>query len=216
MWQLKRWLWQKPREPEPELTWYDPGPQNPFGVRLLDCRAVAWNLVATTADRTIAERYVVLRESDGRQLIDAAIPDSVRVPTSLTFPHDGANLEGIVFKADSMEVKWDIYIYNSVFLFARSWTGDLCYRALAKVSETDIQISEIECSRSATELAASHVYFLIATHAMGRVLPHRVPADTPRDPRAIAALSFSLFGKLGCYATFEDVTRIPIGRLSMP
>ena len=211
MWQqLKQWLFPKPRVPTPELTWYDPGPENPFGIRLLDCRAVTWNLVATTADRTIAERHVLLRDSDGKELVDAAIPDPVRLPVSLKFPHNGAPLEGVVFKAGSMEVKWDIYIYNSVFLFARSWTGELCYRAVASVGPTEIHITEIECSNSDAALASSHVYFLIGTHAMGRVLPHRLPNSTPDDPMTMATLSFSLFGRFGCYATFEDITRIPI------
>jgi hypothetical protein len=122
------------------------------------------------------------------------------------------SLEGIVFKAPSMDVKWDIYVYDSVFLFARSWTGDLCYRAFATVGSSEIHITGIECSRSDAKIAASHVYFLIGTHAMGRVLPHRLPEGTPEDPMTMATLSFSLFGNLGCYATFDDITRIPIKR----
>ena len=60
----------------------------------------------------------------------------MKVPTALEFPHSGAALEGIIFKADSMEVKWDIYIYDWLFLFARSWTGDLYYRAVFSSART--------------------------------------------------------------------------------
>ena len=109
-----------------------------------------------------------------------------------------------------MDVKWDIYIYDSIFLFARSWTGQLCYRAFATVGLSAIHVTEIECSRADAEIAASHVYFLTGTHAMGRVLPHRLPAGTSEDPMTMATLSFSLFGRLGCYATFDDITSIPI------
>jgi hypothetical protein len=192
------------------FRWYNPGPENPFGVRVLDCRPLTWHVVATTKDRTIAERYNLLRSNDGKDLIGAVIKDSMRFPVSLKFPHNGQKLEGIVYKADSMDVKWDIYIYDSTFLFARSWTGELCYRAVASVGQTEINITEIECSRSDAEIAASHVYFLVGSHAMRRVLPHQLPKDTPEDPMKMATLSFSLFGKFGCYATFEDVTRIPI------
>jgi hypothetical protein len=143
-------------------------------------------------------------------LIDQPIGDAVRVAASLEFPHDGASLEGIVSKADCMEVKWDIYIYDSVFLFARSWTGELQFRAWATIGATAIRISEIECSKEQSDLAAEHVYFLIGTHAMGRVLPHRVPCDASADPPQIALLSCAWFGKLGCYAAFEDITRVPI------
>jgi hypothetical protein len=84
-------------------------------------------MVSTTADLAIAARYNALRGSDGRDLVEAPIEDAVRVSTSLEFPHDGSALEGVVSKADAMEVKWDIYIYGSVFLIARSWSGDLIF-----------------------------------------------------------------------------------------
>ena len=192
------------------FKWYDPGPENPFGIRVLDCRPLTWHVVATTKDKAIAERYNYLRRSDGKDLVSAPINDSIRCRVSLKFPHNGAALEGIVSKADSMDVKWDIYIYDSIFLFARSWTGELCYRAVATVGPSEIHITEIECQRSEANIAASNVYFLMGTHAMRRVLPHRLPEGTPEDPMMIATLSFSLFGKLGCYASFEDITRIPI------
>jgi len=211
MWRrLMRWLSSRWRAVHPDLPWHDPGPANPFGIRVLDCRDVTWSMVAATADPKVAERFVLLRGSDGKELIGAPIPDPVRLPTSLRFPHNGASLEGVVFKADAMEIKWDIFIYDSVFLFARSWTGELCYRAVAKVGPTEIHITEIECPAKDAEVAASHVYFLIGTHAMGRVLPHRLPATTPHDPVTMATVSFALFGRLGCYATFENVTGIPI------
>jgi hypothetical protein len=112
-------------------------------------------MVSTTADLAIAARYNALRGSDGRDLVEAPIEDAVRVSTSLEFPHDGSALEGVVSKADAMEVKWDIYIYGSVFLIARSWTGDLIYRARAAVGATEIRITEIECPSAHAELAGA-------------------------------------------------------------
>ena len=198
------------------FEWSDPGPENPFGIRVLDCRPMTWNLVSATSDRAIAESYVRLRTANGKELVSAVIPNSIRFQTSLHFPHNGAALEGIVFKADSMEVKWDIYIYDSIFLFARSWTGELRFRAWATVGETDIHITEIECSQSDHDLAGAHVYFLIGTHAMGRVLPHRVPCEPSAEPLTIASISFALFGKVACYAAFDDITAIPIAANTRP
>jgi hypothetical protein len=192
------------------FKWYEPGPGNPFGIRVLDCRSLTWNVVATTKDKAVAEHYNLLRRSDGKDLITVPIEDSVHFPVSLKFPHNGAKLEGIVFKAGSMDVKWDIYVYDSVFLFVRSWTGELCYRAAAVIGPSEIHITGIQCAHSEVGIAPSHVYFLMGTHAMRRVLPHRLPDETPDDPMTMATTSFSLFGKLGCYATFEDITRIPI------
>ena len=48
-------------------------------------------------------------------------------------------------KSDALEVKWDIYVHGSVFLFARSWTGKLVYRTFVDIGESTIRISEIEC-----------------------------------------------------------------------
>lgn len=213
---IRQWLGSEPghkEDVEEALMWYEPGPDNPFGVRLLDCRPVAWEMVSTTGDPDIASRFVALRNSDGRDLAEAPIQDPVRVGTSLTFPHDGSVLEGIVSKAGEMEEKWDIYIYDSVFLFARSWTGDLIYRASASVGGDAIRISEVECPAAEAELAASAVYYLIATHAMGRVFPHQIPVSLDSgDPMTIAMWSFSKYGRLGCYATKADITAIPIER----
>jgi len=211
---MKQWFTRQPSSEQSfgtGLRWIDPDADNPFGVRLLDCRPVTWNQISTTGDQRIAERFVVLRHSDGRELVDTPVETAVRLEASLSLPHNGAELEGIVFKADVMEVKWDIYIYNSVFLFARSWTGELRYRAVADVGPTELCISEIECCQEDRGLAASDVYFLLATHAMGRMLPHQIPVELEdEDAMTIAQWSYARFGKLGCYATTADITAIPL------
>lgn len=215
MWnRMKRWLTRQQSSEESfgaGLQWIEPGADNPFGVRLLDCRPVTWNLVSTTRDQRTAEQFVALRHSDGRELVDTSVESAVRLGASLSLPHNGAALEGIAFKSDVMEVKWDIYIYDSVFLFTRSWTGELRYRAVADVGPTEICISEIECRREDRGLAPSDVYFVLATHAMGRVLPHQIPEELEdEDAMTIAQWSFARHGKLGCYATTADVTAIPL------
>lgn len=152
------------------------------------------------------------RLSDGREFIDAEFENPATIACDLTFPRNGDPLEGIVFKADSMDVKWGIYIYAFVFLFVRSWTGDLRYRATAEVSVNEIAIRQMEASADEIDMAEQAVYFLIGPHAMGRVTPHSIPRDTPNDPQQIGLLSFSMYGNRACYATFDDVTRVPIPR----
>lgn len=215
---LKRFF--STEEPEPsenaasnyDFRWLEPGPENPFGIRVLDCRPLTQHVIATTKDAAIAEKYLHLRESDGRELIDQPIEGATLVFTLLRFPHNGEPLNGIVYKAPSMDVKWDIYIYDSQFLFARSWTGELCYRAKATIGPEEFHITEIECKYEDREIAPAHVYFLMGTHAMRRILPHQLPKDTPANPLAMATLSFNLFGNLGSYATFEDITKVSISR----
>lgn len=194
------------------LKWYDPGEENPFPIRILDVRGLTWNLVATTSDVRMAESFNAQRQTDGREFTDAAIENSTTIECDLAFPHNGDELEGIVFKSNSMDVKWDIYIYDSSFLFVRSWTGKLQYRALAKITDTDIRIHKIETSPDHIDTAPQAVYFILATHAIGRVLPHTIPRDVPNNAKQIGFLSFSMYGNLGCYATYEDITQIAIPR----
>ncbi len=203
---------QPPQTTEYTFRWYEPGAENPFGIRVLDVRSLTWAVTATTSDQRIAESYMTQRRTNGREFVNAPVEDAASVTCHLTFPHNGEPLEGIVFKADCMEIKWDIYFYDSVFLFVRSWTGQLQYRAAAEISQDKITIRSIEASRSVLDTAPQAVKFLLATHAMGQVLPHTIPADTPNDPRTIALTSFRMFGKLACYATYADITTIGIPR----
>ena len=197
---------------EYDFKWYEAGDDNPFPIRILDVRSLTWNIIATTSDINIAKSFNAQRQSDGREFIGAEIENAASVECDLVFPHNGAKLEGIVYKSDSMEVKWDIYIYDSAFLFVRSWTGQLQYRAFAEITDTEIRIHKIETSSDHIQTAPQAVYFLIGTHAMGRVLPHTIPRDMSDDPQQIALLSFNMYGNLGCYATYEDITQIEIPR----
>lgn len=203
---------QPPKTPPTQYVfrWYDVGPDNPFGVRILDVRSFTGSIIATTSNPTIAKKYNALRGSDGKDLISAEIQDACTVRCELHFAHNGASLSGIVFKADSMDVKWDIYIYENVFYFARSWTGELMFKATALIAGDSIVISEIQCRRQDAELAPSHVFFLLGSHALGRVLPHRLPVDSDIGDLPIATLSFNLFGNRGCYAAFDDIIQISL------
>ncbi len=194
-----------------EFRWYDPGPENPFGLRFLDCRPLTQTVSSWTKDPQIAERYDQLRHSDGKDLINAVIPDAVRCPAALVFPHDGTARDGGVFKSPEMEVKWDVYLYDSVFLFARSWTGELQFRAFAEIEESEIRITSVECQAVDRELAASHVFFILATHVLKRVIPHQLPAGPiPLSDKNIAVRSFGLFGRYAWYATQEEITGLPL------
>ena len=221
MWnQIKRWLGltgitvdaRRPGSPS-GFKWYEVGPENPFPVRMLDVRSLTWDVTAFTSDSKVAESYNAQRQSNGREFRDATIPNAVSIPCHLVMPHNGDPLEGIVFKSSVMEVKWDIYIYDSQFLFVRSWTGELRYRATAEVGSDQITVHSIETSDGNQKTARQVVYFLLATHPLDRVLPHTIDSFIPPDPQAIALWSFNMYGNLGCYATYEDITTIPI---SMP
>lgn len=194
------------KKEEYSFQWLEIGEDNPFNKRILDVRSLTWNVVATTKDKNVAESYNNLRNSNGKEYIDTDIDNGETVDTLLEYPHNGDALEGIVFKSDSMDCKWDIYIYNSIFYFTRSWLGELIYKAHAEVLSDKLIIHKIEFPQEiGAELAKSDIHFLLTTHAMGKVLPHQIPDYLDSDMN-IALYSFRQFGNKGCYACFEDIT----------
>lgn len=200
------WFKKKAKKDTPSFQWIEIGKDNPFNKRVLDVRPLTWNTTATTTDKTIAETYNLLRNSNGEGYTYVNEKNKEVADVLLEYSHSGEPLEGIVFKADSMDCKWDIYIYNTIFYFTRSWTGDLIYSAHAEVLPDKIIINKIEFPQGMDiELAKSDIHFLLKSHAMGQVLPHQVPRDLESDID-IALYSFKQFGNKGCYACFEDIT----------
>lgn len=187
-----------------DFRWYEIGEENPFNKRILDIRNFTGNMTSTTSDLTVAEKFTQLRRSNGEEYIGQHVADSATVSVSLKYPHNGAALHGIVFKAKEMECKWDIYIYDDIFYFTRSWTGNLLFKATAKINADSIEITSIEYpSAEDQDLSISNVHFLIMSHALGRVFPHMVPPISSNED--IALYSFSTFGNRACYATFDTI-----------
>ena len=183
--------------------------ENPFGVDLLDCRAFSQSMIATTQDPNIAMSYNALRASNGDQHRDRVPEDSTTHDCQLTYAHDGETADGPIFKADAMEDKWDIYLYDDYLYFARSWRGELKYRA--KI------LFEHDCARVVAVTAPQDpdphypvavVDYLIRSHIYGQPIPHPLPASLGRDPEELALFSFSSYGRHGLYGTFADTTEL--------
>jgi hypothetical protein len=124
---------------------------------------------------------------------------------------DGTGL----FIAQQMEDKWDIYFFDGYLYFARSWTGDLIFRAKANFSDRGMIISSIDAKSQAVggdhSLAIRQVDFLIKSHLLKQEAPHPIPANLPEDPQRIALYSFQLFGRWASYATYEDTITKQVG-----
>jgi hypothetical protein len=188
-----------------KFQWYEVGEGNPFNKRILDIRSFTLSMIATTSRKEIAEKYNLLRTSAGEEYIGIEVPDSRSVLTKLEYPHNGSSLRGAAFKADSMDCKWDIYVYDNFFYFTRSWTGDLVYKAMAKIKADSIELTNIKYPPEVDEsIAINNVHFLMMSHACGKVFPHMIP-KTVLSENEIALYSFSTFGNKACYATYEPI-----------
>lgn len=160
-----------------------------------------------TADLHVAESFTRLRASAGAGYQDRAVKDPQRVRCDLEYSYNSTMENGAVFKAAEMEDKWDIYLYSPYLYFARSWTGDLQYRATLSPEPGRVRVTEVECPGDTDpEFARRAVDYLIRSHLFRALLPHPLPATLPEEPEPIAAISFSLFGRRCSYGSFADTT----------
>jgi len=183
---------------------------NPFGVDIIDCAAVTQSFVSTTKDPQIAESFVQLRTSTGEQYRGHNPEGGRTVTCDLSYPYSRRLSDGPLFKAQEMEDKWDVYLYDSDAYFARSWRGELVYRARVHREPDRLRVYEVAYPADQDAVYALRVVdFLIKSHVFDQVVPHPLPSDLALEPAQIALYSFSLFGRRCAYASFEDTTAVP-------
>jgi hypothetical protein len=189
------------------FQWYDIGKGNPFNKKILDCRDYTQNNRATTRDSRIAERFNLLRQSNGKEYVSQGFEKKMAIKTNLKYPPTDAPLTDLLVKSTSFDEKWDIYVYDNRIYFTRSWTGELVYKAFATVNTENVTIYKVELQDNDSvdkSMAISNVHFLVTTQLLNGIIPHRVPTNLKTDME-IAHYSFSQFGN-GCwYATHDDI-----------
>lgn len=206
-WLKKAFKKDEPPAEEYPFRWYAADDaENPFNKRVLDIKPFTQTVIAATSDQWIAASFSANRNSDGREFRGREIIGGTEIETNLVYPHNGERLEGIIFQAPEMEVKWDIYIYDDCFFFVRSWTGELTYKARAEITNDKIIINRVEYSINSADdvYAVNSVHFLLKSHAFGQIYPHYV-TDLAVDEKTIAHFSFNQFGNKACYACFEEI-----------
>jgi hypothetical protein len=72
---------------------------NPFGVRVLDCRAFIANVSAWSSDPNVAKQFAQARNRDGLEYLNQRPKNAVQLPTNLSFPYNGAHVDGPIFMA---------------------------------------------------------------------------------------------------------------------
>src|ERR1051326_26767 len=179
-----------------QLKWLE-GDSSPFDIPVLDCRPVTTTMLSFTKEKATAERYAALCKSDGKQHIGEHPTSAKMADVALSYPYKGKTTDGPVFISGSMEDKWNIYLYENVLYFTRSWTGDLVYRAGIECGNDRINIRTIEFDgdviSSATD-AVRAVDFIIKSHLF-RVLSFApVPSTLSNEPKEIALYLFSQYG----------------------
>ena len=81
-----------------------------------------------------------------------------------------------MFKAEQMEDKWDIYLYDRHLYFCRSWRGELVFRANIEFEEDKVTVTTVEASPTGDGgLVLQQVNFLINSHLVGLKVLHPLP-----------------------------------------
>jgi len=168
-----------------------------------------------TSDPSVAKTFSQLRGDSGSGYRSKK-PDACQsVACDLEYPHLSGQQDGPVFKADAMEDKWDIYIYDDQLYFCRSWSGDLAYRATLRLEVDKLLVTQIDYAKPRAEKpvdAVRDVDYLIKSHVYGAVIPHPFPKNMPRDSEKLAFYSFARFGRRCLYGSYDDTLKIPVDK----
>ena len=209
-WLRRRHTVTTPSTNTPQIRWLEPN-ENPFGVRMLDCRSYALGRVSTTGSPQVAMTYGKLRGSFGEEY-RGKLPNEPRsVVCSFNVPLDRPAEHGPLFKSREMEEKWDIYFYDGYLYFTRSWTGELIHRAAAQAHERNVQVTCIEShlNEETDEYIAQEVDFLIKSHVVGFASVHPLPPSrSAASPEELAAFSYAKYGRRGLYGTFANTLTV--------
>jgi hypothetical protein len=193
--------------PPPQTRWLKPS-ENPWGVVVLDCRAVTQRTSSVTSAPEVAQRYMALRAATGEEHCGALPENSARIACALSYPAPASPLsDGPLFKSAAMEEKWDVYLHQHRVYVARSWSGMLAYVADIVIGADRLVIDALTYSSSLdTEPvhAVRTLDFLIRSHVFHTIVPHPLPHGPELNPQRLAALSFTLFGRRCWFGTFDD------------
>jgi hypothetical protein len=212
----------KKKDPPPSQSrfkWIEKDdPKNKYGIKFIDCRPITQTFTTTTESMEIADSYVRLRSSSGIEYQQQDIDDYVKLDITISYPLKKYE-EGILYKSQEMEYKWDIYLYNDVIFFARSSNGQLVYMAPVYLENEELKITEIHTIPANAELGVEQIKcevdFLIKAHLFRITVPHPIaPHLANEDDEIIALSAFSNWGRLGSFGSFEDTSKLDLIFLS--
>ena len=117
---------------------------NPYGVDLWDCATFTQSMISTTSAPGVAAQFARLRAATGNEHRNQLPANALVKDCALNYPVAQALSDGSLFKATEMEDKWDVYFFNPHIYFARSWGGQLMYRATVRCEDQFMVITQIE------------------------------------------------------------------------
>ncbi len=194
---------------------------NPFEMRVVDCREHCKDSFIYTLDQE-GQSFVDNfrnRALNADQLCTAF--DKANTTTCmLAYPKQPGHIpDGILFLPERMEDLWKIVWMGDYLYFLRSWTGAIRYRAKVSLFDTAMFVTEVQTNPREADLgeedlasyqnesfSVRQVDFLIKAILLNLVSPAPLHPKLLPDTTAIASYSFSEYGRIGFYPTFDDTT----------
>jgi len=194
-------------KPTTPPRWLAPG-ENRFGIRCVDCREFARQLVSSTGEPSVANTFAMLRSSQGDHVRGRLPRNTLLIPCTLEYPPLKGVIDGPVYLASEMEEKWDIFLFDGYLYFARSWTGALVFKAAAEFTRKGLKVVSISAdAKSAgkdTHYVTAQVDFLIKSHLYHTEAPHPLPEGLSEEAEQVAMFSFGQYGRMAAYATYDE------------
>lgn len=183
--------------------------ENPWGVRLLDVRAVTENMISTSSDPQCAANALSFGGDDGSAFVaeEPIVPRKAKA--HLQYRVDGPLADGALFIPWEMEQKWAIFHRQGRILFVRSWTRKLHAVATVETHDGYVEITEIEGAFTDAdedpEFTPRVLDYLLRSHALRFVYPAPLPEGMEESPQKAALWCFHMFGNRARCATSEPV-----------
>jgi len=196
-----------------KVSWLE-ADQNPFGIRVLDCRSFSKSALCFAPDNGVAEKFLKLRDSTGEIYRNQLPKNALHIKCNLRYNFEEKIPDGPVFVAKVMQDRWDIYLYDGFLYFTNSWSGELLIRARVDFKDNEFFVPVIDIRSDLAKrdkpLAVRQADYLIKSYLCRQEVPNPLPRNFPNDPKQIALYSFSFYGRMSSYATYEDTTLIKL------
>lgn len=186
------------------------------GMEILNMSSYADNKVSFTDDKCVLERFKLnnIDLKDPEHVIELVSTPPIRRKIDsemirLFKDIKKSNNRCILFKAEKMEQKWDVWGFKDVLIFARSWTGRITYALQWGIKKDQLIIKKIQVDEDFLEgqpplYATMELKFLLETLVFGKFTAHPIPAELKNDIPAAEEYSFHRHGCQGRIGIFVE------------
>jgi hypothetical protein len=193
-----------------EFNWLMPGKNNPYAKKMLDIRSLTQQNSIFTHSKRVQKKFTELRTMDAGHFKTTRFEHSKVLDCHIAYP-TALNHEGVLYRANTLNDKWDIFLKDDQVYFSRSLSGELVFRSHVSKMNNKFIVDSIEYAQGdifydEPELAISYVHFLLLSHVMNIILPHTIPMIlNDLDTMGIALFSYNQFGRKCWFASKENI-----------